>query len=111
MDIFYVLVKKKLLKFSMSVIFQRNNSHDGVYVVGTGKDDSTQTNVIQTFNGMKYLPYWSTPESNMINGTGEKINYVKENLRCDEESYISFLLVICAGMTYGNSPKRIANIC
>lgn len=85
--------KGKAAEIYLSFIFQRNNSHDGVYIVGTGKDDPTQTNVIQTFNGMKYLPYWSTPETNMINGTGEKINYVKENLRCDEEYYISFVLV------------------
>lgn len=56
------------------IFADRNNSHDGVYIVGTGKDDPTQTNVIQTFNGMKYLPYWSTPESNMINGTDGTYN-------------------------------------
>eukprot|EP00057_Strongylocentrotus_purpuratus_P027008 XP_011681482.1 PREDICTED: lysosome membrane protein 2 isoform X2 [Strongylocentrotus purpuratus] len=53
----------------------KNNSNDGVYTVYTGETDSKLTNTIDNWQGMETLPYWTTPQANMINGTDGTYNH------------------------------------
>ncbi|XP_041455767.1 lysosome membrane protein 2-like [Lytechinus variegatus] len=53
----------------------KNNSNDGVYTVYTGETDSKLTNTIDNWKGMESLPYWTTPQANMINGTDGTYNH------------------------------------
>ncbi|XP_071846799.1 platelet glycoprotein 4-like [Apostichopus japonicus] len=76
-------IKPKAVPTTFFGIFaDRNGSHDGVYVVDTGKRNSSFTNIIQTFRGVRLLPYWSTDECNMINGTDGTYNppFLDKNL-------------------------------
>ena len=54
--------------------FLRNGSNDGVYQVYTGADDYMQINNIKKWKGMEQLEWWTTPEANAINGSGEGFN-------------------------------------
>ncbi|KAJ8028834.1 Scavenger receptor class B member 1 [Holothuria leucospilota] len=47
----------------------QNNSGDGLWNVYTGETDIDKLNLVDKWNGMTELPYWTTPEARMINGT------------------------------------------
>ncbi|KAL8577387.1 hypothetical protein ACOMHN_060209 [Nucella lapillus] len=47
----------------------KNDTDDGLYTVHTGADDLSKFLIIDRWNGLKYLNYWSTLLANMINGT------------------------------------------
>lgn len=47
----------------------KNNTDDGTYSVFTGVDDISQLGIIDTYNGTRRLPFWSTDAANMINGS------------------------------------------
>ncbi|KAM6423538.1 scavenger receptor class B member 1 isoform 2-T2 [Liasis olivaceus] len=46
-----------------------NNSHSGLFTVNTGVDDISKVYMVDTWNGLKKLPYWHSEQCNMINGT------------------------------------------
>lgn len=46
-----------------------NNSDDGLYLVKTGKNNVNQANQISKWNGNDMVSWWTTNQSNMINGT------------------------------------------
>ncbi|XP_021369072.1 platelet glycoprotein 4-like, partial [Mizuhopecten yessoensis] len=54
---------------TIGLFYGTNNTDDGLYNIYTGKDDVSKLAIINTWNGMKKLPYWTTDTSRMINGT------------------------------------------
>ncbi|XP_037548221.1 scavenger receptor class B member 1 [Nematolebias whitei] len=54
-------------RFGLFVEF--NNSNTGLFTVHTGKDDITKVHKVDSWNGLRELNYWRTPQCNMINGT------------------------------------------
>lgn len=46
-----------------------NNSNTGLFTIGTGKDNIRNVHKVHSWNGLTDLPYWRTPQCNMINGT------------------------------------------
>lgn len=65
-----------------------NNTDDGLYLAATGKDDYTMTNELQRWNGMELLPYWTTDNANMINGTDG--SFFRPYVKKDEVRYMFF---------------------
>ncbi|XP_050417376.1 platelet glycoprotein 4 [Patella vulgata] len=47
----------------------QNGTDDGLYTVFTGKGDSSKHGVINEWNKMKTLPYWTSATAAMINGS------------------------------------------
>nr|XP_020484461.2 LOW QUALITY PROTEIN: scavenger receptor class B member 1-like [Labrus bergylta] len=54
-------------KFGLFADF--NNSNTGLFTINTGKDDIGKVHKVDSWNGLTKLPYWKTPQCNMINGT------------------------------------------
>uniref|UniRef100_A0A8C6U741 Scavenger receptor class B member 1 n=1 Tax=Neogobius melanostomus TaxID=47308 RepID=A0A8C6U741_9GOBI len=54
-------------KFGLFAEF--NNSNTGLFTIFTGKDDIQNVHKVDSWNGLKELGYWRTPQCNMINGT------------------------------------------
>ncbi|XP_029941175.1 scavenger receptor class B member 1 isoform X2 [Salarias fasciatus] len=54
-------------KFGLFTEF--NNSNTGLFTIHTGKDDIRKVHQVDSWNGLKELSYWKTPQANMINGT------------------------------------------
>ncbi|KAM6976299.1 scavenger receptor class B member 1 isoform 1-T1 [Tautogolabrus adspersus] len=54
-------------KFGLFAEF--NNSNTGLFTINTGKDDIRKVHKVDSWNGLTELPYWKTPQCNMINGT------------------------------------------
>uniref|UniRef100_A0A8C6YAP5 Scavenger receptor class B member 1 n=1 Tax=Naja naja TaxID=35670 RepID=A0A8C6YAP5_NAJNA len=50
-----------------------NNSHSGLFTVFTGMDDISKTHMVDSWNGLKEIPYWHSEECNMINGTAGEL--------------------------------------
>lgn len=46
-----------------------NNSNTGLFTIHTGRDDIRKVHKVDSWNGLTTLPYWQTPQCNMINGT------------------------------------------
>lgn len=46
-----------------------NNSNTGLFTINTGRDDIRKVHRVDSWNGLKELNYWRTPQCNMINGT------------------------------------------
>lgn len=46
-----------------------NNSNTGLFTIHTGRDDIRNVHKVDSWNGLTELPYWQTPQCNMINGT------------------------------------------
>ncbi|XP_046873881.1 scavenger receptor class B member 1 isoform X2 [Hypomesus transpacificus] len=46
-----------------------NNSNTGLFTIHTGRDDIRKVHKVDSWNGLTTLPYWKTPQCNMINGT------------------------------------------
>ncbi|XP_072171405.1 lysosome membrane protein 2-like [Diadema setosum] len=53
----------------------KNGSNDGLYTVFTGQTNWSLTNTIDLWKGSDTLPYWATPQANMINGTDGTYNH------------------------------------
>ncbi|XP_060084444.1 lysosome membrane protein 2-like [Ylistrum balloti] len=49
--------------------YKLNNTDDGLWTIDSGKRDSANNFDIRFWNGKSMLDFWSTEESNMINGT------------------------------------------
>ncbi|XP_017287779.1 scavenger receptor class B member 1 isoform X3 [Kryptolebias marmoratus] len=58
-------------KFGLFVEF--NNSNTGLFTVHTGKDDIKNVHKVDSWNGLRELTYWRTPQCNMINGTAGQL--------------------------------------
>lgn len=54
-------------KFGLFAEF--NNSNTGLFTIFTGKDDIRKIHDVDSWNGLRELSYWKTPQCNMINGT------------------------------------------
>ncbi|XP_071392017.1 scavenger receptor class B member 1 isoform X2 [Centroberyx affinis] len=54
-------------KFGLFAEF--NNSNTGLFTIYTGKDDIRKVHKVDSWNGLKKLTNWGTPQCNMINGT------------------------------------------
>ena len=54
------------------ILLQKNGTNDGVYEVHTGKDDPMQISNIISWRGMTHLDWWTTPQCNMLNGSGRE---------------------------------------
>ncbi|XP_028274400.1 scavenger receptor class B member 1 isoform X2 [Parambassis ranga] len=54
-------------KFGLFTEF--NNSNTGLFTIFTGQDDIRKVHRVDSWNGLKELSYWRTPQCNMINGT------------------------------------------
>lgn len=54
-------------KFGLFAEF--NNSNTGLFNIFTGKDDIRKIHRVDSWNGLRELSYWQTPQCNMINGT------------------------------------------
>ncbi|XP_075996074.1 scavenger receptor class B member 1 isoform X2 [Genypterus blacodes] len=54
-------------KFGLFAEF--NNSDSGLFTIFTGQDDIRNVHKVDSWNGLKQLSYWRTPQCNMINGT------------------------------------------
>uniref|UniRef100_A0A672ICU3 Scavenger receptor class B member 1 n=1 Tax=Salarias fasciatus TaxID=181472 RepID=A0A672ICU3_SALFA len=54
-------------KFGLFTEF--NNSNTGLFTIHTGKDDIRKVHQVDSWNGLKEVSYWKTPQANMINGT------------------------------------------
>uniref|UniRef100_A0A8C6LBI6 Scavenger receptor class B member 1 n=1 Tax=Nothobranchius furzeri TaxID=105023 RepID=A0A8C6LBI6_NOTFU len=54
-------------KFGLFLDF--NNSNTGLFTIHTGKDDIKKVHKVDSWNGLKEVSYWRTPQCNMINGT------------------------------------------
>ncbi|XP_049909204.1 scavenger receptor class B member 1 isoform X2 [Epinephelus moara] len=54
-------------KFGLFAEF--NNSNTGLFTIHTGQDDIRKVHKVDSWNGLTELPYWRTPQCNMINGT------------------------------------------
>ncbi|KAK7114450.1 hypothetical protein V1264_000508 [Littorina saxatilis] len=52
----------------------KNDTDDGQYTVFTGSNDVSNLGGIDTYNGSKLLPYWTTRFANMINGSDGTIS-------------------------------------
>nr|KAG5688735.1 hypothetical protein BaRGS_002059 [Batillaria attramentaria] len=77
-DRFLLLVKdvldklhlhSKLITGVFGYYMGKNATDDGQYTVRTGTDDLSKFLIIDRWNGLEYLNYWSTQLANMINGT------------------------------------------
>ncbi|KAM4708167.1 scavenger receptor class B member 1 isoform 2-T3 [Discoglossus pictus] len=54
-------------KFGLFADF--NNSNTGLFTVNTGVEDISKVQMVDTWNGLKEVPYWNSDQANMINGT------------------------------------------
>ncbi|XP_041816228.1 scavenger receptor class B member 1 isoform X2 [Chelmon rostratus] len=54
-------------KFGLFADF--NNSNTGLFTIFTGQDDIRNVHKVDSWNGLKELDYWRSPQCNMINGT------------------------------------------
>ncbi|PIK37520.1 putative lysosome membrane protein 2 isoform X2 [Apostichopus japonicus] len=74
------------------IMLGQNNSDDGLWNVFTGETDIMKVNLIEKWNGMTELPYWTTPEARMINGTDGTVQhpFVKK-----EETFYAFIPLAC----------------
>ncbi|CAN9504477.1 unnamed protein product [Ophioblennius macclurei] len=46
-----------------------NNSNTGLFTIHTGRDDIRKVHKVDSWNGLKELNYWRTPQCNEIKGT------------------------------------------
>lgn len=51
------------------LMWKKNGTHEGEFVFHTGELDSMDYGKIDTWNGLREMNYWSSNQSNMINGT------------------------------------------
>ncbi|KAK2818612.1 hypothetical protein Q5P01_024173 [Channa striata] len=58
-------------KFGLFMDF--NNSNTGLFTVFTGHDDISKVHKVDSWNGLKELSYWRTPQCNKINGTAGQL--------------------------------------
>nr|XP_046230248.1 scavenger receptor class B member 1 isoform X2 [Scatophagus argus] len=58
-------------KFGLFAEF--NNSNTGLFTIFTGQDDIRKIHKVDSWNGLKQLRYWNTPQCNMINGTAGQL--------------------------------------
>ncbi|XP_067339666.1 scavenger receptor class B member 1 isoform X2 [Channa argus] len=58
-------------KFGLFMDF--NNSNTGLFTIFTGQDDIRKVHKVDSWNGLKELSYWRTPQCNKINGTAGQL--------------------------------------
>ncbi|XP_034026830.1 lysosome membrane protein 2a [Thalassophryne amazonica] len=51
------------------LMWKKNGSHEGEFVFHTGEENYLDYGKIDTWNGMRQMSWWSSDQSNMINGT------------------------------------------
>ncbi|XP_060064409.1 lysosome membrane protein 2-like [Ylistrum balloti] len=53
----------------IGLFYGTNDTDDGLYNIHSGGDDISKLAIINKWNGLTRLPYWSTDRARMINGT------------------------------------------
>ncbi|KAI3372622.1 hypothetical protein L3Q82_023096 [Scortum barcoo] len=51
------------------LMWKKNGTHEGEFVFHTGEDNYLDYGKIDTWNGLREMSWWSSNQSNMINGT------------------------------------------
>uniref|UniRef100_A0AAY4C362 Uncharacterized protein n=1 Tax=Denticeps clupeoides TaxID=299321 RepID=A0AAY4C362_9TELE len=51
------------------LMYKKNGTHEGEFVFHTGEQDYMDYGKIDTWNGLRHMSWWSSNQSNMINGT------------------------------------------
>ncbi|XP_056274597.1 lysosome membrane protein 2a isoform X2 [Pseudoliparis swirei] len=51
------------------LMWKKNGTHEGEFVFHTGEENYMDFGKIDTWNGMRQMSWWSSNQSNMINGT------------------------------------------
>ncbi|XP_061836365.1 lysosome membrane protein 2a isoform X2 [Nerophis lumbriciformis] len=51
------------------LMWKKNGTHEGEFVFNTGEQDYLEYGKIDTWNGLREMTFWSSNQSNMINGT------------------------------------------
>lgn len=113
-DPFFNLLSKLLGKLGIfydpmfAPFYKFNNSNDGQYLMNTGKGNYCEASQIERWNGMDYLPFWSTPYANMVNGTDG--SFFSPYVKRDQRRYL-FFSDMCRSMAleyeYDSSVKGV----
>ncbi|KAM9811160.1 lysosome membrane protein 2a [Neosynchiropus ocellatus] len=68
-----LLTKVKAMKPEMDdyfgLMWKKNGTHEGEFVFHTGEQNYMDYGKIDTWNGLREMSWWSSKQSNMINGT------------------------------------------
>ncbi|XP_062237527.1 lysosome membrane protein 2a isoform X2 [Platichthys flesus] len=54
---------------NFGLMYKKNGTHEGEFVFHTGEQNYMDFGKIDTWNGMRKMSWWSSDQSNMINGT------------------------------------------
>lgn len=68
--------------------YKFNNSADGLYLTTTGRKNYSNIHEIVKWNGEELLPFWSSSNANMINGTDG--SFVHPNVKREDTRYVFF---------------------
>lgn len=80
------------------LMYQKNGTHEGEFVFHTGEQNYMDYGKIETWNGIRKMKWWSSEQSNMINGTDGSVFHTF--LSRDELLYI-FAADLCRSIHLG----------
>ncbi|XP_072000460.1 scavenger receptor class B member 1 isoform X2 [Engystomops pustulosus] len=70
LDLINTLLPGKLpFKGKFGLFADFNNSNTGIFTVNTGVEDISKVQMVDTWNGLTEVNYWTSEQANMINGT------------------------------------------
>ncbi|TNN60153.1 Lysosome membrane protein 2 [Liparis tanakae] len=87
------------------LMWKKNGTHEGEFVFHTGEENYMDFGKIDTWNGMREMSWWSSNQSNMINGTDGAVFHPL--IHRNELLYI-FAADLCR---YGHVLRRWLYIC
>ncbi|XP_054724792.1 scavenger receptor class B member 1-like [Uloborus diversus] len=96
----YAPIIKQDLPFKDGVfswLYGKNATDDGLFTVFTGEEDSSQTGLINNWNGEETLSYWKGDSCNMVNGTSIEVGPPLSN---DDAAYTFFQTIFCRSLTF-----------
>ncbi|XP_076127297.1 lysosome membrane protein 2a [Alosa pseudoharengus] len=80
------------------LMYKKNGTHEGEFVFHTGEQNYLDYGKIDTWNGLRHMSWWSSNQSNMINGTDGSVFHPL--LSRDELLYI-FAADLCRSIHLG----------
>lgn len=80
------------------LMYKKNGTHEGEFVFNTGEENYLDYGKIDTWNGLRQMSWWSSNQSNMINGTDGSVFHPL--LSRDELLYI-FAADLCRSIHLG----------